>query len=59
MKLWPYLLLLTLTTPAFAVQKCMVDGKTQYKNGPCPPGTRKPINGGTLSELNLSEVRKK
>lgn len=43
---------------AFGVQKCLVDGKTLYKNGPCPAGTpRLVISGGTLSSLDTSGMR--
>ena len=39
---------------ANAVQKCIIDGKTLYKNGICTQGVAKPITGGSFSNLSLT-----
>ncbi len=39
---------------ANAVQKCVVDGKTLYKSGPCTQGVSKPMSAGTFSYLSLT-----
>jgi hypothetical protein len=41
------------TFQGYAAQKCVIDGRTLYKNGPCPQGSAKHISGGTFSSLPM------
>ena len=50
------ILFLAASPQCFAAQKCVVDGKTQYKQGPCPQGGRQLISGGTFSNLSLASA---
>jgi hypothetical protein len=49
--------MLLFAADVFALQKCIVDGKTIYLQGFCPAGTRKPITQGTFSGFDTSGIR--
>ncbi|MFW6344808.1 MAG: hypothetical protein ACOC0M_00530 [Halomonas sp.] len=42
---------LSLAAPAMAVNKCEIDGKTVYQQGPCPQGSAVAPVGGTFSQM--------
>jgi hypothetical protein len=54
MKALIFTALLLAASQANAVQKCVIDGKTLYKSGPCTQGITKPISAGSVSYLSLT-----
>ena len=49
-------ILMLIASPALAMNKCVIDGKTHYQRAPCPEGTNKEIKG-SFSVNSTSGVR--
>ena len=53
MKALVVIVLFLTASQSYAAQKCLIDGKTLYKSGPCTQGIAKPISGGTFTSMSL------
>lgn len=49
--------LMLTTNNAFALKKCMINGKPTYKDGICTEGTEKPIINGQISDVSSEGLR--
>jgi hypothetical protein len=50
------LLLLLVPLSAGAMNKCEINGKIEYRQGPCPGGTDRAISGGSFSTLDTCHL---